>query len=69
MLNGKQKGLNDMAKTAPFFPFYVDDWLEDEAIFDIGLECEGAYIRLLAAMWKRGGSIPDKQNWCCNILR
>ena len=58
-----------MAKSAPFFPFYVDDWLEDEAIFDMGLECEGAYIRLLSAMWKREGLVPDKENWCCNILR
>jgi uncharacterized protein YdaU (DUF1376 family) len=58
-----------MSKSAPYFPFYVDDWLDDENIFNMGLECEGAYIRLLSAMWKRNGYIPDNQNWCCNLLR
>jgi uncharacterized protein YdaU (DUF1376 family) len=58
-----------MAKAAPYFPFYPDDWLDDEYIFDMGLECEGAYIRLLSAMWKRGGKIPDKEAWICNVLR
>jgi len=58
-----------MAKSAPYFPFYPDDWLDDESIFDMGLECEGAYIRLLAAMWKRGGSLNNDQYLICNILR
>jgi len=40
-----------MAKTAPYFPFYVDDWLDSDEVFDMGLECEGAYCRLLAIMW------------------
>lgn len=58
-----------MAASAPYFPFYVDDWLESDEIFEMGLECEGAYCRLLACMWKRGGSVPDKSNWICNALR
>lgn len=58
-----------MAKGAPYFPFYVDAWLDDESIFDMGLECEGAYVRILAAMWKRGGSIQDKPALICNLLR
>jgi uncharacterized protein YdaU (DUF1376 family) len=58
-----------MAKSAPYFPFYPDDWLDDESIFDMGLECEGAYIRLLAAMWKRGGSLNNDPYLICNILR
>jgi len=58
-----------MANSAPYFPFYADDWLDDERIFDMSLECEGAYIRILAAMWKRDGMLPDKENLCCNILR
>lgn len=58
-----------MSRTAPYFPFYPDDWLDDENIFDMGLECEGAYIRLLAAMWKRDGFIPDSPVLCCNVLR
>ena len=58
-----------MGRSAPYFPFYADDWLDDQNIFDMGLECEGAYIRLLSAMWKREGYIPDQSNWCCNILR
>ncbi|MCP5015156.1 MAG: YdaU family protein [Ketobacter sp.] len=58
-----------MANTPPFFPFYVNDWLDDESIFDMGMECEGAYIRLLAVMWKRDGIVPDKSNWVCNALR
>jgi len=58
-----------MSKSAPYFPFYADDWLDNENIFDMGLECEGAYIRLLAAMWKRDGYITDSERMCCNILR
>ena len=58
-----------MAKSIPYFPFYAQDWLENEVIFDMSLEEEGAYIRLLASMWSRGGSIPDKVQFCCNVLR
>jgi uncharacterized protein YdaU (DUF1376 family) len=56
-------------KRAPFFPFYPQDWLDDTRIFDMGLEAEGAYIRLLALMWVRGGSVPDNERWLCNALR
>jgi len=54
---------------APYFPFYAQDWLEDVRIFGLSLESEGAYIRLLAAMWVRGGSVPDDDKWLCNSLR
>ncbi len=52
-----------------YFKFYPDDWLDSDSIFEMTLEEEGAYIRLLAAMWKLGGSIADSQKRICNILR
>lgn len=58
-----------MSKHPPYFPFYPDDWLDCEKIFKMDLECEGAYIRVLSALWKKGGYIPDDSRWCCNILR
>ena len=57
-----------MAKTAPYFPFYVDDWLDSDDVFEMSLEERGAYITLLAAMWKRGGSVKDDQRLVCHIL-
>ena len=58
-----------MKNKAPYFPFYVDDWLDNDDVFSMGLECEGAYIRLLAALWKRGGTLPDNPRLICNLLR
>jgi uncharacterized protein YdaU (DUF1376 family) len=58
-----------MSKSSPYFPFYPTDWLDSHQIFNYTLEQEGAYIRLLAAAWKMGGSIPDNDRWICNLLR
>ena len=58
-----------MSKGSPYFPFYPTDWLDSHQIFNYTLEQEGAYIRLLAAAWKMGGSIPSNDRWICNILR
>jgi len=58
-----------MSKSAPYFPFYPEDWLNSQQVFYMDLESEGAYIRLLAAMWTQDGSIPDCPKWCCNLLR
>ena len=47
---------------APAFQFYVKDYTTDEAVMMMSLEQEGAFIRLLAWSWKRGGAItPDPQ--------
>ena len=50
-------------------PISVNDWLEDIQIFNLSLESEGAYFRLLASMWQRGGSLPDEINFICHVLR
>lgn len=55
--------------SAPWFPFYVADWLDSETVFGMTLEEEGAYIRLLALMWRKGGSVPDNDQWVSNGLR
>ncbi len=41
----------------PWFPFYVDDFWQDEAVQAMSLEEVGLYIRLLSLQW-REGSIP-----------
>ncbi len=52
-----------------YFKFYPSDWLESDSIFMMTLEQDGAYIRLLAAMWKNGAVINDDPKLICNILR
>ena len=57
-----------MSKHPPYFPFYPDDWLESDAVCDMGYECNGVYLKLLCLMWKKGGFIPDRGDWCCRAL-
>jgi len=42
----------------PHFPFYARDWLTDERVMLMTLECQGAYLRLLCYQWLEG-SIPS----------
>lgn len=42
----------------PWFPFYVDDFWQDEAVACMSLEEVGLYVRLLSLQW-REGSIPS----------
>ena len=42
----------------PWFPFYVDDFWQDEAVQAMSLEEVGFYLRLLSLQW-REGSIPS----------
>lgn len=42
----------------PWFPFYVDDFWQDEAVQAMTLEEVGFYLRLLCLQW-REGSIPS----------
>jgi uncharacterized protein YdaU (DUF1376 family) len=54
---------------ARWFKFYTSDWLNSRDVFNLTLEQEGAYIRVLALMWEKGGSIPDDDNWIAHGLR
>ena len=42
----------------PHFPFFARDWLTDERVMLMTLECQGAYLRLLCYQWLEG-SIPS----------
>ncbi len=37
--------------TAPYFPFYPQDWLSDPKVALLSLEAQGAYFTLLCQMW------------------
>ncbi len=47
-----------MAAKPPAFQFYANDWLSSPAIMLMTPAEEGAYIRLLAISWVKGG-LPD----------
>ena len=47
-----------MSSKPPAFQFYVNDWLSSPEIMLMTAAEEGAYIRLLAISWAKGG-IPD----------
>lgn len=47
-------------------PFLVDRYLADTT--HLSLEEHGAYLLLLFAMWKRGGSVPDNDSDLARML-
>ena len=47
----------DMGVELPFMPFFVYDWLSDEAVIKMSITHQGAYLRLLFHQWVEG-SIP-----------
>ncbi len=53
-------------KVSAYMPFYVGDWLEATA--DLSLEEQGAYLRLLAHMWKREGSLELRPDLLARLL-
>lgn len=50
----------DRAEIFPYFPFYVDDFLDDEKVEAMTTEEVGAYILLLLQAWKQvpAGTLP-----------
>jgi uncharacterized protein YdaU (DUF1376 family) len=40
------------ANRLPYFPFHVDDYLNDDAVMRMDADAEGCFIRLLARSWK-----------------
>ena len=53
----------------PWFPFWVDDFWQDESVQAMSLEEVGLYLRLLSHQW-REGSIPsdtDRLARICNL--
>lgn len=53
----------------PYFKFYPSDWLESDTVQGMPLDIEGAYIRILSAMWRRGGKLANKPHVLRNILK
>lgn len=45
--------------TRPWFQFYARDWLTDDKVMLMSLECQGAYLRLLCLQWENG-AIPKE---------
>lgn len=56
-----------MPDRLPWFPFYVDDFLNDEAVRIADLATRGAYICLLGYQW-REGSIPADPRACARLV-
>lgn len=55
---------------APYFPFYPADWLSDPNAQILTLEESGAYINLLAYMWRDGKdcTLPDDDKYIARLL-
>ncbi len=55
---------------APYFPFYPADWLSDPNVQFLSLEEAGAYITLLAYMWRDGKecALPDDDKYLARLL-
>lgn len=56
----------DAMSAAPSMPIYWDAYLADTT--HLTTEEHGAYLLLLAAMWRRGGSVPDDDKDNARIL-
>lgn len=54
----------------PYFPFYPGDWLSDPNVQQLTLEESGAYITLLAYIWRNGHDcrIPDDNQFIARVL-
>jgi DnaD/phage-associated family protein len=54
----------------PYFPFYPGDWLSDPNVQFLSLEEAGAYITLLAYMWRDGKdcALPDDNKYLARLL-
>jgi len=52
---------------APSLPFFVDAYLADTT--HLTTEEHGAYLLLLMAMWRRGGSVPDDDADNARVVR
>ncbi len=53
----------------PWFPFYVDDFWQDEAVASMTFEEVGLYLRLLSLQWREGSipSDPEKLARICGL--
>jgi len=54
----------------PYFPFYPGDWLSDPNVQFLSLEESGAYITLLAYMWRDGKdcALTDDDTYLARLL-
>jgi len=53
----------------PWTKFSYDEFLDDPAVERMTNEEVGAYIRLLRAAWKSGGTIPDDDEYLSSVTR
>lgn len=55
---------------APYFNFYVSDWLSDTRVRGLDLEAKGAFIELLSHMWalNQNCSLPNDDKFLTRLL-
>lgn len=53
--------------TRPWFQFHARDWLTDDKVMLMSLECQGAYLRLLCLQWENE-SIPNNEEAVATML-
>src|SRR3990172_6751069 len=52
-----------------YFPFYPGDWLSSATVQSLSLEEQGAFIRLLAYMWKTSDcTLPLETSTLCRMV-
>ena len=56
--------------TAPYFPFFVNDYLGDENISLMDLADQGAHVRLMCFAWKQDqpGTLRDDDSYLCRLV-
>lgn len=59
--------MTETPKVDAYMRLYIGDWLEATA--DLTLEEEGAYMRLVMHLWKRGGVLPLDHTRLARMLR